>query len=284
MRIASEDGSIHSNAVYVNVVVDAPYWQRWWFNALIAVAALVVAFLLFWIRSRWIRKREMRALEKERLMHAIRVSRLTAIQSQMNPHFLFNALNSIQSFIYQNDKQSAATYLGKFSDLVRAVLSYSDKPTVPLAAELDIIRWYVALEGLQLDAPVEPEIHVDPAVDADFVEIPPLLLQPYAENSMKHGLRHKRGPKKLVIRIEPISRGIRVIMEDNGVGRKASAAINQSAPKTHASFATSANSERLSLLNREDGEKVSVQIEDLYDADSQPAGTRVTLNLLIAAE
>jgi LytS/YehU family sensor histidine kinase len=198
----------------------------------------------------------------------------------MNPHFLFNVLNSIKGYIYENDKRNAAKYLSDFSSLVRKVLELSSVPTVSLESELEALRLYIDLEAMLLQSDFSYSVEIDDAVDVSGIRIPALLLQPYVENAFKHGLRHKAGEKRLNIFIHLLEAEELLLVEitDNGIGRKASAELNAENRGEHQSFATSAMEKRIELLNHERKDVVGVEIRDNFEGNL-PTGTTVIIRI-----
>ena len=228
-------------------------------------------------------------LEAEQKERAKQMSELKALRSQMNPHFIFNALNSIQDFIMLSEKENAQHYLGKFATLMRGFLDSSSKEKTTLDKELPLIESYIELEGLRLGEEFSYEVHFDEKIDKDEldeIEIPPLLIQPYLENAFKHGLLHKRGEKKLTLefsKIEKIEKNddnfLQLKITDNGIGRQKSAEINARTAKTHQSFATQATEERLELMKNQSvsNKNIEVKINDLKDNQDNAKGTEIVI-------
>ncbi len=230
------------------------------------------------------RKKQDQRLKQLRLENELRLTQQNALKAQMNPHFLFNVLNSIKGYIYENDKKNAAKYLSDFSNLVRKVLEMSSKPQVTLKEELDVLELYIQLEAMLMHTDFTYEIQVEANVDVTGIRIPALLIQPYVENAFKHGLRHKQGPKLLRLNCAfDEQEGILSIrITDNGIGRKASQVINEQHRSNHESFATSAMEKRLALLNSDRPDLVGVEILDLTgDSTGDGTGTEVIIRIHI---
>ncbi len=257
-------GRFSSNSIVIKGRVIPPFWQQWWFYLLVGFSGLFSAYIFFMRREQNFRERQRERIERIELVNALERSQQAALKAQMNPHFIFNVLNSIKSYIYGNDKQSAADYLSKFAELVRKILSMSNMPTVSLSDEVESLKLYIELEAMLLEPPFEYEIVIDESVDVNFISIPSLIIQPFVENAFKHGLRHKSGLKMLKIFINYFQdeRQLLVKIEDNGVGRKNAAILNESAVKQHQSFATEANTKRVELLNKSNAETVGVKYID----------------------
>ncbi|HRE75411.1 MAG TPA: histidine kinase [Flavobacteriales bacterium] len=264
--------------IYIKGYVLAPFWQRWWFYLLIGLFALVVAFTLFRIRLKFIRKKQLQELNRIHLETELKLSQQTALKSQMNPHFLFNVLNSIKGFIYENDKKNASSYLSDFSVLVRHVLELSARPQIRLSEELQVIEPYIRLEAMLLDGDFSYAIHVDDSVDPDNIAIPPLIIQPYVENAFKHGLRHKQGEKRLEINVGVENNQLIIAIADNGVGRIRSGEINKDRSQ-HRSFGSDASRKRIALFSDGNSEQQAVEVVDRFDQEGKATGTIYILKI-----
>ncbi|WP_338761622.1 histidine kinase [Bernardetia sp. ABR2-2B] len=255
--------------------------------ALSFLAPLSFIFAGGWYVNRRRLKLQLEAEQRER---AKQISELKALRSQMNPHFIFNALNSIQDFIMLSEKENAQHYLGKFAILMRGFLDSSSKSKISLEKELPLIKSYIELEGLRLGEEFSYEINFDSNIDEDEldeIEIPPLLIQPYLENAFKHGLLHKQGEKKLTLDFDKIEKSdeqfLQLKITDNGVGRQKSAEINERKRKTHnsthTSFATQATQERLELLKSQSVSNATIEVEinDLQDNQGNAKGTEIII-------
>lgn len=261
----NEDGVPSTESAKVSITILRPFWQQWWFYVLcgLAIIALVSAAFVWRIRS----LRRKNELEKR-----MANSQLAALKSQMNPHFMFNALNSIQDLVLQQDTNNAQLYLGKFSDLTRKVLEGSGKEFISLEQEVDMLSLYLELEKLRFGSELRYELIVDEQLDIDHTQIPSMIIQPFVENALKHGLLHKHGIKELTIDFAVSKNQIICTIADNGIGRKASAEIN-ARKKKYQSFATQATTERLRLLNEFYKLNITLQIIDLEQ------GTKVVVQI-----
>jgi len=201
------------------------------------------------------------------------------LRSQMNPHFMFNSLNSVQNFILKNDKMQACNYLSNFSDLIRDILQNSRQSFIPLDEELETLEKYLKLEQLRFKDKLDYKISTNLTVDASEINIPPMILQPYIENAIIHGIAPKESMGKIDITIENKQQQlIKCTIQDNGIGRVAASKIKK--PTNAKSLGMLVTSERLQLLQTENGINTEVTITDLFDGDI-PVGTRVELILPI---
>ena len=210
-------------------------------------------------------------------------SRLQSLRLQMNPHFLFNALNSIQQMILANEDIIATKYLSRFSKLLRAILVHSDKESITLKEELDILQLYIELESIRFKDQFNYKIIVDEEIETEEVKIPTLLVQPFVENAIWHGLMHKEGERNLIVQFTEEGDFIKCRVEDNGVGRKQSAesklAVAQ--PSKHTSKGIAVSQERLRAMRTANGHPGTIEIKDLVDSNGNPAGTSVEINFPI---
>lgn len=239
--------------------VLAPFYQKWWFITLLAL----VLGALIWVFIRWqLLRIQRKAAEKNEVNRLLNSYQLSALQAQMNPHFIFNAINSIQQYVLTNQSEAAYRYLTRFSQLIRKVLNKSSEESHSLASEMDIINLYVELEQLRFQKRFEYQLHTDPDADWEEVEIPALLLQPYVENAIWHGLMllpvEVQG--KLSISIVQKDAGLNIRIEDNGVGRKTA---GQQKSEDHFSKGMSLNKKRIELQNSLQGQhRWAVEVRD----------------------
>lgn len=268
------------NHIIITGTVRPPFWQRWWFYVIISLTVLGLAYLFFKYRIKQLRKKQLIELKQLQLENDLRFSQETALKAQMNPHFLFNVLNSIKGYIYENDKKNATLYLSSFSDLVRKILTHSSSPEIKLQEEIEILKLYIELEAMLIQDNFKYSINVDADIAIAQIKIPALLIQPYVENALKHGLKHKHGEKELHIhfKINADTNCLVVTITDNGIGRIASAQLNSTKKNEHQSFATDATSKRIALLNSNKKDIVSVQIIDNI-ANNIATGTSVTMTI-----
>jgi len=207
---------------------------------------------------------------------------LQALRAQMNPHFLFNCLNSINSFIIKNEQEQASEYLSKFSMLIRKVLSNSKASKVTLADELEALELYIEMEALRLDNVFEYKITIGENVEKDYLEIPPLIIQPYVENSIWHGLLHKtKGNGKLLVDIQQKEDAIICTIEDNGIGREAAEKIKNKNSIKRKFFGMNITKERLEHINEKFKDATNVTVTDLKNESGLDTGTRVVIRIAI---
>lgn len=284
LKAIDHRGRESDNQLIIKGYMVPPFWQRWWFYVSVALAGMSAAYLLFHFRIKSLQKRQQEKIAKIELENTLKLSQQAALKAQMNPHFIFNVLNSIKSYIYENDKKQAVQYLSKFADLIRCILNMSSQKSVKLSEEIRALELYIQLEAMQLEPPFEYNIVVDENIDADGISIPSLIIQPFVENTFKHAFPLKTGLKKLDIsfRFDSLKQLLTICIDDNGIGRTAAAVAATQKNTNHRSFATEANTKRLDLLNQSaDEERVSLRFEDKTNAEGGALGTRVVLYLAV---
>jgi tetratricopeptide (TPR) repeat protein len=204
---------------------------------------------------------------------------MQALRAQMNPHFIFNSLNSINRFILQNNKAQASEYLTKFSKLVRMILQNSQASFITLENELESLKLYLDLEALRFDHHFEYIISVPPDLDADVMKVPPLIIQPYVENAIWHGLMHKQEKGHLNIELEQEGDYLFFIITDDGIGRKQADLLNSKKVGRHQSMGLKITADRIAMLHKLNGNESPVTINDLVNPDGSAAGTEVIVKL-----
>ena len=207
---------------------------------------------------------------------------MQALRAQMNPHFIFNCLNSINRYIVKSDQATASLYLTRFAKLIRLILDNSNSKTVTLTNELDALRLYIDMEGIRFEKQFSYAIKVDDDVAADHIYVPPLIIQPYVENAIWHGLLHKETEGHLVVNLSmPLDNLLECVIEDNGVGRAKAKELKSKSASHSKSLGMKLTESRLALLNKHSNWGAAVEILDLVDPEGVPAGTRVTLRIPI---
>ena len=271
-----------TNVIHFSFRIEEKWWFQLWF--LILAVIISIAILIF-IGKRYITQvklKSVRQLEKIELEKKLVSGTLAAIRAQMNPHFIFNALNTLQSLVYKEDKRIMSNYLGKFSDLLRNILNNSQKEFITLTEEIRLLNLYTDIEIKRFGEDISINYELDPEIDTEQVLIPPMLIQPYVENAFKHGIFHKQGEKLLSIIITPVIKNnitsVLIKIEDNGIGRVKSNAINQQRPGPK-SFSTIANEARIDLINKVGKHKITIDIIDKYDSTGSATGTIVEFNI-----
>jgi tetratricopeptide (TPR) repeat protein len=243
-------------------------------HRIIAIALVVILILVLILLILFNRQRQIR-------MHrAIVQYELQALRSQMNPHFIFNSLNSIHKFIWSNEQESASEYLAKFSKLMRLILENTRHKTVVLSNEIEFLHLYLELESVRCNHSFHPEIEVSSTLKADETMIPSMIIQPFVENAIWHGLVHRQGSDgKLCIRFYQQDELLVCEIQDNGIGRKKAQQIKARKKSTHQSIGIEVTTERIGLLKQITGMRnTRVDIVDM-EKDQVSLGTKVILHL-----
>jgi len=302
---ASKDGVNWHDAIPLYFTLATPWYKTWWF---LGICSLALATAIFsWVKNREKNYRiaqqqkakeiqyqldieqaqnavQQRELELAVLHKNLAAAQLTATRAQMNPHFIFNALNSVQQYILQGNIDEANKYLAKFSRLQREILNHCDQQFISLQKEMDMLQLYVAFEQLRLNDSFHFTITINEEIDTDELLVPPMVLQPFIENAIWHGLQPKTGERHLSICFAMHSTDDYLLctITDNGIGRKAAAQTKtdrQTQP--HISKGLHLVNERLDLLEQQYGGTFKATISDLYNADSLASGTVVEVLFFI---
>jgi LytS/YehU family sensor histidine kinase len=205
---------------------------------------------------------------------------MQSIRAQMNPHFIFNCLNSIENFIMRNNKIEASEYLNKFSELIRIMLDSSRVDLAAFTKNMEGIRLYVELEQLRFNDKFSFITDIDPELLNGDYKVPHLMIQPYIENAILHGLSQSEGENlKLFLSAKLKGEYIHYIIEDNGIGRARSEKYKQHNKPEHKSIGIELSGERINMFNQQYNGEGGTEITDLYDGNNNPAGTRVTIKV-----
>ncbi|GEM_PF-4928331 len=254
--------------------IPVPWWQRLWFRVLLALLLVVFTAGAFtWRQNRWRKRIVKEQAHKEQLMEL----EMEALRSQINPHFIFNALNAIRFHFISGERKIGQSYTEKFSSMLRFVLVKASEKWIPLADDLAALKLYFELEQSRFDPPFAFSIHVSPDVDQSQERIPPMLLQPFVENAIWHGISPKKETGSIEVRIRVEGDYLLIIVEDDGIGREAAAELRAQRPagSRKRSQGMDVTQRRIELLENESG----VWIEDLKDESGKALGTRIHLKL-----
>lgn len=251
-------------------------------NALLAGLLLFLALGIFVFRSLSLKRKNER-LQNEKMQAELQQKatelEMQALRAQMNPHFIFNCLSSINKFILKNDTDTASDYLTRFSRLIRQSLTNSQLSLIPLNDEIEMLRLYLDMERLRFSESFDYNIIYGNTIEPETIYIPPMLLQPFCENAIWHGLMHKEGQGKLDITMSLQNGELQCIISDNGIGREKAAELKSRSGAKQKSFGLKITTERLALFNNEKTTRSFYRTEDIKDNDGKLAGTKVILNI-----
>lgn len=231
-------------------------------------------------------EKEKAAAQRAELERKLVEAEMMALRSQMNPHFLFNSLNSIKYFILSNQNDKASGYLSRFSKLIRQILDHSRHNLISLESELAALQLYLEIEANRFDGKFKFSIQVSDAVNVSAILIPPMLLQPFVENAIWHGLLNSESEEKklsITVHDEEDSEDYVFIIEDNGIGRKQAEALKANRLNTHKSVGTTLTESRIELFNRNLTNDIKLEIQDLFE-EGKATGTRVCIRLKVKPE
>ncbi len=255
--------------------IKSPFYKTWWFLVICAISVSTIVIAIFRYRVNQIKLKQQVEFE-----HLVEVSKaeLTALRAQMNPHFVFNALNSIQHYILNSKGEEAVKYLSKFAKLIRTILNNSEKPIVTINEDIAAIKLYLELEKMRFENKFDYSIHIDSSIDGDYDEIPPMLIQPYLENAILHGINPKEGVGHIDINIKVVNQFIKISIKDDGIGREKSKAVQSLQPAArHKSLGMKITKDRVRILNTIHQSNLNVNIIDLYNKKNEARGTQVDI-------
>ncbi|PLW98740.1 MAG: hypothetical protein C0593_04845, partial [Marinilabiliales bacterium] len=269
-------GLFSSEATFSFTILKPWYFQLWFIISMSAIILLTTA-ILYRMRIRYIRRQEK---QKRDIVTKISELETKALQAQMNPHFIFNSMSSIQNFVIDNDVDEALTFMGHFSKVIRKTLDNVDNKTIPLHDELDYIEHYTELEKMRFDNSFEFFMEVDHEIDVFNTLIPPMLLQPIIENCIKHAFPDRSYKGKITLSIKPLDdNSYQCVIEDNGVGRAVAAQNKSHKNLGHTSKGMKITTDRIRMLNKEEQERYRLEVIDLFNNEGKACGTRVVIVL-----
>lgn len=261
----------------VALYIVPPVWQRWWFIGATLLLLGLIIYAAYRYRIQQIREKEKIKADYNQKIAEIEMK---ALRAQMNPHFIFNCLNSINRYIVKSDHTTASLYLTRFAKLIRLILDNSNSKNVLLSNELEALRIYIEMESLRFNNKFTYNIILDKEVHADIIEVPPLIIQPYVENAIWHGLLHKETAGHLNIHLSMITDNmLQCVIQDDGVGREKAKEYKSKSATTKKSLGMKLTEDRISILNKHASHNASITIIDLAAQDGEPAGTKVILKI-----
>ena len=259
---------VNSNTISIPFLIKPPFWGTWWFRLLVAVILVAIVWRLV---IRRIRQEQAKSDTQNRINELEQL----ALRSQMNPHFIFNCLNSIQNFLLQNNFEKTNEYLTSFAHLIRQTLDNSSRSSISIENEIRYLSSYLELENMRFAHSFLYDIEIDPAIDTDNTFIPTMILQPYVENSIRHGIRYRQdGTKTVKVVFRKRGNALVCIVEDNGIGRKKAAEMKSFMHVEYQSKGMTLTAERIAALNRRQDIPITVDVIDMEE-DGKATGTQV---------
>ena len=278
VRAANSEGLWHETPAALHIRITTPWWRTWWFFALLGLGLAGVITGIYRFRIGQFKKQHQLKTEYEKQLANVKMD---ALRSQINPHFIFNCLNSIDYYIIKNESQKASEYLNQFSRLIRLILQNSSANSVTLKDELEALQLYMQMESLRFNNRFDYIVKVEKGLNLEALEIPPMLLQPYVENAIWHGLMNKGDKGKISVEVTRENGFLSFAVEDNGIGRKKAEALKSKNATKKRSMGMNITRNRIELLNQMFGRQTTVKIIDLEGEDHMPNGTRVELSIPI---
>ncbi|MDZ4751300.1 MAG: histidine kinase [Flavobacteriales bacterium] len=253
------------------------YKDEWYLESWFVIGALVLlAFIAFLVFRFFLSNSRKSALARARISELER----SALQSQMNPHFIFNSLNSIQSYIANNENEKASRYLAKFSRLVRATLNNSRSGKITLEEEIEAVTHYLELEKMRFKEKFDYDITVDEDIMSSELQLPPMLIQPYLENAIIHGLAQTRSKGRISLYYLLIGNYLVVTVTDNGIGIEQSKKLKEGNKSLHKSVGMTITQKRLEMLDEGNNDN-KVKIEEVKDRKGEVLGTKVEVKIRV---
>jgi hypothetical protein len=280
VRAVNSEGQ-YSDITAVPVFIGTPFYKTWWFNLAVSLIFSAIIFFIYQMRIRNVEKTE--AL-KTKFNKQLAETEMRALRAQMNPHFIFNCLNSINRYIIKNDHKTASLYLTKFAKLIRLILDNSETHEVALSQELEALKLYIDIEALRFDHKFSYEIIVDENINTEAIQVPPMIIQPFVENAIWHGLLHKETPGRLKLKFYIEQEMLVCEIEDNGIGREKAGEMKSKSATTRKSLGLKITSDRLSILNERTSRNGGISFIDLKEKDGSVAGTRVVVKMPVDVE
>ncbi|MFT5619091.1 MAG: hypothetical protein ACI85I_002331 [Arenicella sp.] len=254
----------------ITFVIHKPYWQTWWFLCLFGMVFSLIFYLFFRYRLKVVK-------QQVQQLNELNASKLAALQSQLNPHFVFNALDSIQNYMLENDAPKAGLYMSKFAKLMRQVLENSREDFIPISEEIKMLENYMGLQQLQSEEKFTYSIQVDEQIELEDFAIPPMFVQPFVENAIEHGVIDGKGNISINFQLE--GELVNIVVTDNGIGLSESKKIQTQQAKQHNSLATSIIKERIENYNEKLETNIQLLVSEMVGENQSVVGTKVELKV-----
>lgn len=255
-------------------VVLSPFWKQWWFYLLVALFTSSIVYLVMKLRIERVREQEALKADFNKQLLTLEMK---ALRAQMNPHFIFNVINSIQDYILKNDSKSAQKYLTKFARLVRLILDNSMEGEVLLSEELRANELYMELEQQRFEGKFDFILNVRPGTETEDILIPSMIIQPFLENAIKHGVQHLAQKGIIQLTVDQDDTQLIIEITDNGIGRDAAAKWKEQQVSEHVSRGSAITHKRVKAYNEAHNASIELEVEDLMDKEGQVSGTCVKL-------
>ena len=276
VKVRVGNGEWRKQIAEMEIVVKPAFWQTWWFWLLVLMAIGILIFLIVKLRVRAVRKQErIKAAHEKQLLEL----EAKALRVQMNPHFIFNCLNSIKSLIQEKQTEKGVTYLTTFSKLIRTLFNNADKKDISLFDEIETCKLYLQLEAMRFDTKFSYAVNVDKNLDLKSVQVPALIIQPFIENAIWHGIVPKGEGGHVELSVMQKENSVEIVIDDNGIGREASRQNKSVSGLTHNSKGVNLTQSRLELDNLLRQRKAKLEMIDKKDENGVAAGTKIIITI-----
>ncbi|MBK8494163.1 MAG: histidine kinase [Chitinophagaceae bacterium] len=259
------------------IIVSPAYWQTWWFWTAVILGLGIIVGLILWWRIRTVKKREKEKFTQEKQLMELEA---LALRAQMNPHFIFNCLNSIKSLMQQKETDKGITYLTTFSKLIRTLFNNADKKLISLYDEIETCKYYLQLEALRFDTKFSYSVKVDESIDLKSTQVPALIIQPFIENAIWHGIVPRNSTGHVSLNVARKNDIIEIAIEDDGIGREASQQNRSTSGLVHQSKGVNLTQTRLELNNLLQQRQAELEVIDKKDEKGIAKGTAVLLRFI----
>lgn len=254
------------------ITIEPPFWLTAWFKIFVLLLLLsLITWIILYIRSK---EKRRTALNKQ-----IAELKLQALRARMDPHFIFNTINAIQYLISENDQDAAFFYLSSFARLLRLILHHSEEAAIPLEEELELLRLYLEMQKLRFENKFRYSIEVDPEIDVAKIKVPTMIIQPYVENAVEHGISQHDHKGTITISIEKDTDSLICKIVDDGIGINKALKMRKKISREHKSTAMQLTNERLRIINQDRKRDIGVSVIDLNDLGLPSGGTQVTIHI-----
>jgi hypothetical protein len=260
----------------MEIIITPPFWKSWWFWTAIVSGLALLIYIIVRLRVRAVRKAEQQKAKYEKDLLELEAK---ALRAQMNPHFVFNCLNSIKALMQEQNTEKGVLYLTTFSKLIRTLFNNADKKEISLYDEIETCKYYLQLEEMRFDTKFQYEVKIDEQVDLKSVKIPALIVQPFIENAIWHGIVPKNGDGRLLLSVGRVNGVIEILIDDNGIGRDRSQQHKYATGSDHQSKGVNLTQSRLELNNLLHQRQATVKIIDKKDEQGHATGTAVILSI-----
>jgi ligand-binding sensor domain-containing protein len=274
LKASNSDNVWNDQGLQLAIQIAKPFWHTAWFYTATFTSIVTLAYLFYRHKIKQVRREEalLRKFSKQKAE-----LKMQALRAQINPHFIFNCLNSVNRYILTKELHEASHYLTKFSKLIRGILENSQTKMVSIENELSMLKLYMELESTRFERKFDFSIEVAPEINAATTQIPPLVIQPFIENAIWHGLLNKQDKGLIEIKLAYDGEIIKCSVRDNGIGREMSRKLKGNSAVHHESLGIEITRKRLLLLYQNKGNRPVIQINDLYDESNSPSGTQVLI-------